>query len=1478
MVNFDEAKHTAVQLWDSLYSKSDGLLWEEKTWVNQCAEWLLKVLNEEAKKTLGDFRLLDYACGNGVYFDYYAKVKVPSGVMSITGADVSCVAIKNARKNYSYITTELKENVFLPHEVGRCDYNVAICWSTLHHMNREVLGRCIKEFFDCLREDGLLIVSGWGRNARRFTDGDGRSPVTQMQCWPIGTIESLLLRFFSIECREHIAHQGEPDDAFEIFVCRKRKLSLLQRYENELVAYLHDVGQDISFFHLYKYQISQDLMSGEMDRSNSFAFYRDENEMVEVFARFVKQLKAGCGNKAFFFTRDIYSMRQKKHLIAFYDKGALGQNLLVEDIGLYTFYNFELPGGYKMPEPLTGDKCPVKYKPIKSMTIEALYDKISNVDLARDYSVEKYTFKDDFAERFYYGLNQDRDIGVYFFVCCSDEERNTSIGDGGLVLYTRKRLSNDVINMIDHLVSKWTGTLTTKSFKEIFKKKAVQSAIGSIMSRNGSHNIGSHVLAALSHNVGTMPDDRVLYQYIQQRMDYIANVTTESPSWSQSTMLVGELMRTFFSQRHLLEHIAESEGLGAWEFQNRNIVYDANQERKLKIYVRKVDRNNDEVIVLHDFIRYECGEYEKKIDLANDIAIAIPGGVAGQHAFFTIIENIIRNAAKHDWSNPPHSTEKFKWIDNDKKYGLPNGNLEIYIDFVDKGNEGAVEFNVWTNMSDVLEDVAANEGIDSENALHKKLAKKLARPFIDASGGLRRENWGLAEMKISAGYLQRRRIAEIGGLETGAGKGAEKKDIIEPSFISVDGINHLVYRFSVPKPKMILFLLNGEKSDEKVIPAEWKERESEFKRHGIYAKTYSEVLEEAKRDKLAFPKLDYEYVIMDDMGETEATWFLPFRVMTIKPTEVDGAKNLVPHIDSEGWQSCVDILKAMLPSGEGGGDSGGLKTTVDKILACWCKFMKSRHMKDGNEPLNLILTVKEDNAGAKSGSGAGKGLVSRGDVVKFVFEEMLHSVIDSFQKCDQLDDKIINALDKLLSRRNRIIKSEKICGDEYGICINSWLKALFADNKGENSDANKVIVERENVNKRINEIESKGDIASAEEKEELRRLDRQLRSLTNIPEPEECKILKPFVGYMEKVCEQMDSVLCKYAENIVSLPKGFGSDENLSCDCECEEWSDAALHFWKGARKVGADKELFDQRELSDGLFEKSEKIKDNDSIEFIRHYNPNTEKMREKRLYAEPLSGSQSYLNTLERCTSADKRMIARLVEAASLRILVIDERVAKFHREHENEIARTYRSMHIYVANDKKVDDDLQLIANPPAEASVEYRAALKKLEEVRWQSPDINPNKYGLIPLSALNIFDGRKVIELADDSSVDGHDDRMAQLAKKFTYKLGKKSTDDKEKIDKKLFDVLIIHQGIIDKWFPGTANDSKRVEKLLKYLRQIFPYVVITTGRGSPANIPDMARMVPFSTIETTLFRKYPEKMLLVDAIMNVLPKGATENV
>ena len=84
-------------------------------------------------------------------------------------------------------------------------------------------------------------------------------------------------------------------------------------------------------------------------------------------------------------------------------------------------------------------------------------------------------------------------------------------------------------------------------------------------------------------------------------------------------------------------------------------------------------------------------------------------------------------------------------------------------------------------------------------------------------------------------------------------------------------------------------------------------------------------------------------------------------------------------------------------------------------------------------------------------------------------------------------------------------------------------------------------------------------------------------------------------------------------------------------------------------------------------------------------------------------------------------------------------------------------------------------------------------------------------------------------------------------------------------------MLIIHQGILDKWFRGVVEDKGKMATLYEALKYVFSYVIITTGRGTPSNIPDMARVLPFSTIETTLFRKYTEKLVLIDAIMNILP-------
>ena len=56
-------------------------------------------------------------------------------------------------------------------------------------------------------------------------------------------------------------------------------------------------------------------------------------------------------------------------------------------------------------------------------------------------------------------------------------------------------------------------------------KNAIKSAVAAIMSRNMSHNLGSHVLSYASTNLNHPFDMQVLSEYLQERMDFIAQIT-----------------------------------------------------------------------------------------------------------------------------------------------------------------------------------------------------------------------------------------------------------------------------------------------------------------------------------------------------------------------------------------------------------------------------------------------------------------------------------------------------------------------------------------------------------------------------------------------------------------------------------------------------------------------------------------------------------------------------------------------------------------------------------------------------------------------------------------------------------------------------------------------------------------------------------------------------------------------------------------
>ncbi len=279
-----------------------------------------------------------------------------------------------------------------------------------------------------------------------------------------------------------------------------------------------------------------------------------------------------------------------------------------------------------------------------------------------------------------------------------------------------------------------------KKIRERFKEYSVKSSIAAIMSRNMSHNLGSHVIADLVAN-GEMggpqgADLNVFFRYLQNRMDFIAQITTEFPEWTYPAYFNKEVMRIFYENHVMLDRIGVSEGLRAYEWPEQD---EAEKNLSNKIIVRTAI--GDQWIIVHDS---EMGS------LDDDLQLAIPGGIVGYHAIYVIIENVIRNSAKHGFAARA-----------DKNKPLI---ISIRIDQMDGKDY------VWATIWDDIPQQANNKPQDSQDQkeeeyvpeLVTKMNSYLKKSFVGETGELQKENWGIAELKICAGFLQNRTPAEIG--------------------------------------------------------------------------------------------------------------------------------------------------------------------------------------------------------------------------------------------------------------------------------------------------------------------------------------------------------------------------------------------------------------------------------------------------------------------------------------------------------------------------------------------------------------------------------------------------------------------------------------------------------------------------------------------------------------------------------------------
>ncbi len=230
-------------------------------------------------------------------------------------------------------------------------------------------------------------------------------------------------------------------------------------------------------------------------------------------------------------------------------------------------------------------------------------------------------------------------------------------GVGGLATYfsslpgDKKEVKN-LIGFLRHCVDENLSYFEILYGRSLITKEAIKSAISAIMARNMSHNIGSHAFSELV-SAGVYEDSnrelyREFYRYIQHRMDFIAQITTETPEWSQPTWFHKEIMRNFYNQFIFLDKLNISEGLRAYDWPENGW---EDGDTRGKVIIRTATRKNGEALrwIVDEFIPDSSVSNHYGDISKDDFQIAVPGGIVGYHALYVIIEDFIRNVAKHDY-------------------------------------------------------------------------------------------------------------------------------------------------------------------------------------------------------------------------------------------------------------------------------------------------------------------------------------------------------------------------------------------------------------------------------------------------------------------------------------------------------------------------------------------------------------------------------------------------------------------------------------------------------------------------------------------------------------------------------------------------------------------------------------------------------------------------------------------------------------
>ena len=426
---------------------------------------------------------------------------------------------------------------------------------------------------------------------------------------------------------------------------------------------------------------------------------------------------------------------------------------------------------------------------------------------------------------------------------------------------------------ITQILSPDTETIGDRTIRSINIVQGVFRSIrAAIMSRNMSHNLGSHVLSYLKiqlNNVGNIMENQLLSNLVnaqwnpdsenifsvkgsdlelpylvglghfisllQERQDYIATIATDyipcftpvdfkeaifdglNPDYKWIRHKTEESEKGRHPRNLLLEYIARSEGLTRGDSEELgNIVFKYGYDF---LYCEK---------------KYEWksiqGDAVGGIDFMRGKQLSLPGGMLGRQAIFSIVENIIRNAAKHEVRDKDHKDLNITLglIDGDMVADRTTKGLSKRLLFKIKGKKHLGDY--WF--------LSISYPATNAKGLKKSLTKKLNTPFMDKDFDIDERNRGIKEIIISAAFLRResnlsnQNVEEIANLLVTTEINAEERGRIiakncklkpsaeEPDFVYIDvDRRRRQIRYVIPVRKVLPLMVctEGMSDDDSIL-------------------------------------------------------------------------------------------------------------------------------------------------------------------------------------------------------------------------------------------------------------------------------------------------------------------------------------------------------------------------------------------------------------------------------------------------------------------------------------------------------------------------------------------------------------------------------------------------------------------------------------------------------------------------------------